>query len=153
MRAATTSPTPCWRFSTPTRRRRLLGWRASLDARRAPRRNLSSRWQRRLVLVAVALPVPLFRTFTYEVSDEDAPRARPGMRAVVRVRNRSEIGVILGPGVLPPGVAAKPVTALPDSEPVVAEPLLEVCRWMSSYYAAPLGIAVRTALPALLLAE
>ena len=48
------------------------------------------------VLVSVALPLPLFRNFTYEVDDADADRARPGMRAVVPFRNRREIGVIVG---------------------------------------------------------
>lgn len=105
------------------------------------------------MLVAVALPVPLFRTFTYEVDAADAARALPGMRAVVRVRNRSEIGVIIGPGELPAGVSAKKVLALPDHEPVIGPSLVAVGRWMSSYYAAPPGITLRTMLPALLLAE
>ena len=47
------------------------------------------------VLVSVALPVPLFHTFTYEVPPELADRARPGMRVVVPFRNRREIGVIV----------------------------------------------------------
>ena len=105
------------------------------------------------MLVAVALPVPLFRTLTSEVDDVDAARAQPGMRALVRVRNRNALGVIVGPGELPPGIAAKPVLALPDAAPVMSATLLAVCRWMSSYYAAPPGIALRTALPAMLLAE
>ena len=54
------------------------------------------------MLVSVALPLPLFRTFTYEVSDDDATRAQPGARVVVPVRNRRELGIINvgGPGVV-----------------------------------------------------
>lgn len=101
------------------------------------------------MLVSVALPVPLFRTFTYEVDDTQAARARAGMRAVVPFRNRREVGVILGPSdTLPSGIKAKPVVALPDLEPVLEEPLLALCRWMSDYYVVPLGLTIRSVLPA-----
>jgi primosomal protein N' (replication factor Y) len=102
------------------------------------------------MLVAVALPLPLFRTFTYEVDDAEAHRARAGMRAVVPFRNRKEIGVIVGPSELPDGVTPKRVHALPDSEPVVSEGILSLCAWMAEYYIVPLGVALRTALPAAL---
>ena len=102
------------------------------------------------MLVAVALPLPLFRTFTYEVDDAEAHRARPGMRAVVPFRNRKEIGVIVGGSELPEGVTPKRVHALPDSEPVVSEGILSLCAWMAEYYIVPLGVALRTALPAAL---
>src|ERR1700744_6430874 len=102
------------------------------------------------MLVAVALPLPLFRTFTYQVDDADAARARPGMRAVVPFRNRKEIGVILGVSELPEGITPKRVASLPDSEPVLSEAMLALCRWMAEYYVVPLGVAIRTALPAAL---
>jgi primosomal protein N' (replication factor Y) (superfamily II helicase) len=103
------------------------------------------------VLVSVALPVPLFRTFTYDVDDAHADRARAGMRAVVPFRNRREVGVIVGPGEPPPsGVTAKAVLVLPDADPVLAAPLLDLCRWMSDYYVVPIGLAIRSVLPAAL---
>src|SRR5512135_2209191 len=48
------------------------------------------------MLVSVALPLPLFRTFTYEVDDGQAGRARVGMRAVVPFHGRRDVGVIVG---------------------------------------------------------
>src|SRR5262249_22640635 len=42
------------------------------------------------------------------------------------------------------------VTALPDTEPVLGDELLRLCRWMSEYYVVPLGVAIRTVLPAAL---
>jgi len=102
------------------------------------------------MLVAVALPLPLFRTFTYEVDDAEAQRARPGMRAVVPFRNRREVGVIVGASGLPAGVTPKRVHSLPDDAPVVSEEILALCQWMAEYYVVPLGIALRTALPAAL---
>jgi primosomal protein N' (replication factor Y) len=102
------------------------------------------------VFVSIALPVPLFRTFTYEIDDADAERARPGMRAVVPFRTRREIGVIIGETEAPSGVTAKRVHALPDTEPVLSASMLALCRWIAEYYVVPLGIAIRTALPAAL---
>src|SRR5438132_248214 len=102
------------------------------------------------MLVSVALPLPLFRTFTYKVDDADAERARAGMRAVVPFRNRRQLGIIVGPSELPPKVTPKHVLALPDAEPVVDEAMLLLCRWIADYYIAPLGVVLRTALPAAL---
>lgn len=102
------------------------------------------------MLVDVALPLPLFRNFTYEVPDADAQRARVGMRAVVPFRNRKQIGVIVGVAEPREGLKAKPVDALPDAEPVMSGEMLALCRWLADYYVVPLGLAIRTALPAAL---
>ena len=99
------------------------------------------------MLVDVALPLPLFRTFTYTVPESEAHRARRGMRAVVPFRNRKEIGVIVSEGREQNGVIPKPVDSLPDAEPVIGASLLSLCEWMAEYYVVPLGIAIRTALP------
>ena len=72
------------------------------------------------------------------------------MRAVVPFRNRREIGVIVGAPEAAAGVTPKPVYALPDTEPVLSLDMLALCRWMSEYYIVPLGIAIRTTLPAAL---
>jgi primosomal protein N' (replication factor Y) len=102
------------------------------------------------VLVSIALPLPLFRNFTYEVDDAQRDRARVGMRAVVPFRNRREIGIIVAVDELAPGVVAKPVTALPDTEPVMNSDMIALCKFISDYYIVPLGLAIRTALPAAL---
>src|SRR3954462_7709190 len=94
----------------------------------------------------VALPVPLFRSFTYEVSDADAHRAQRGMRAVVPFRAKKLLGVILGPSEPRAGVTIKRVTALPDQTPVISDSLLKLADWMSRYYVTPIEIVVRTML-------
>jgi primosomal protein N' (replication factor Y) len=97
--------------------------------------------------VDVALPVPLFRSFTYEVSDADAGRAQRGMRAVVPFRARKLLGVILGPSEPRAGVKIKRVAGLPDQSPVISDSLIKLATWMSRYYVVPLGLVVRTMLP------
>ncbi len=102
------------------------------------------------MLVSVALPVPLFTTFTYEVPPELADRARPGMRVVVPFRNRRAMGVIVEANVAPGTVAAKRVESIPDAAPVMSVEMLALCAWIAEYYVAPVGVVIRSALPAVL---
>jgi primosomal protein N' (replication factor Y) len=97
--------------------------------------------------IDVALPVPLFRSFTYEVDDAQAHRAQRGMRAVVPFRAKKLLGVILGPGQPRDGVKIKRVLGLPDAKPVIADSLIALGDWMSRYYVVPPGIVLRTMLP------
>jgi primosomal protein N' (replication factor Y) len=48
------------------------------------------------VLAEVALPLPLFTTFSYRVADGLANAVVPGTRVVVPIRNRKEIGICVG---------------------------------------------------------
>ena len=102
------------------------------------------------MLVSVALPVPLFTTFTYDVPAALADRARPGMRVVVPFRNRRAMGVIVETNVSAGKVAAKYAEAIPDTAPVMSAELLALCAWIAEYYVAPIGVVVRSALPAVL---
>src|SRR5918999_1357372 len=102
------------------------------------------------LLVDVALPVPLFRTFTYEVNGDTAHPVAAGSRVVVPFRQRREIGIVVGEGKPRAGVAPKQVLEVPDAEPVIGAPMLALCRWLAEYYVAPIGVALRCALPAAL---
>jgi len=102
------------------------------------------------VLVDVALPVPLFRTFTYRVPDGLTGSVTPGSRVVVPFRNRKELGLVVGIAEPRDGMKLKDVVEAPDTAPVMDAPLLELCRWIADYYIVPLGIALRSALPAAL---
>ena len=97
--------------------------------------------------VEVALPVPVPRTFTYEV---EAGLARPGLRVRVPFAGRRLIGWITGPGRAGPPREIRAVERVLDPEPAFDEPMLRLCRWISAYYLAPLGVVLRTALPAVL---
>src|SRR5918992_5017378 len=101
-------------------------------------------------LVEVALPVPLFRTFTYEVNGEAGHAVTAGSRVVVPFRQRREIGIVVGEGKPRDGIHPKRVLEVPDPEPVIGAPLLGLCRWLAEYYVTPLGVAIRCALPAAL---
>ncbi|MDP2957232.1 MAG: primosomal protein N', partial [Longimicrobiales bacterium] len=99
------------------------------------------------VRVEVALPLPIYRTFTYRV---DGPPPPLGARVLVPFRREERIGWVVGPG--EPGVieGLRPVLDVLDDVPTVSADVLSLCRWMADYYVTPLGIALRSALPAVL---
>ncbi|HKW12425.1 MAG TPA: primosomal protein N' [Gemmatimonadaceae bacterium] len=101
------------------------------------------------MLVDVALPLPLFRTFTYAVEGRGEP-LDAGMRVLVPFRNRKEIGIVVGAGSVREGITPKPIVAIPDDAPVLDAAMLALCRWISQYYIVPLGVALKCALPAAL---
>ena len=99
-------------------------------------------------LVDVALPVPLFRTFSYAVDRDFEHAIQVGSRVVVPWRNGSEVGVVVRVDVaVRDGVKYKAIAEVPDAEPVLSPALLATCQWISDYYVAPLGITMRSALP------
>jgi primosomal protein N' (replication factor Y) len=101
--------------------------------------------------VEVALPLPLFQTFTYAVEEGLANPVVVGSRVVVPLRNGKEVGIVVGLSDASP-LKRKPKAVIesPDAEPAVGPSLLELCRWMADYYIVPLGVTLRTALPAAL---
>jgi len=99
--------------------------------------------------VEVALPVPLDRPFTYSVPL--GVRLEAGMRVLVPWGSRQLVGVVMGVHsdvpVLAAGQKIKPVSRVLDAAPVLDAAVLALTRWTASYYHAPLGEAVRCALP------
>jgi primosomal protein N' (replication factor Y) len=101
------------------------------------------------MFVDVALPLPLFQTFTYRVEGEPRRPIAAGSRLVVPLRNKRAIGICLGEAPPPPaGVRTKAVIDVPDPLPALGAPMLALGRWISEYYIVPLGIVLRSMLPA-----
>ena len=99
--------------------------------------------------VAVVLPVPVSRPYIYAVPSELAARVVPGARVVVPLRRKRVIGIVTeAVSRLPSaGVDIKPIAAAPDDDPALSPALLELGRWLSDYYGAPLGLSLRALLP------
>ncbi|MDQ3696962.1 MAG: primosomal protein N' [Gemmatimonadota bacterium] len=100
--------------------------------------------------VEVALPLPLFQSFTYAVDGEVAARVAAGSRVVVPFRAKREIGICLGPAAPPAAMRVRAVLEAPDAGPVLSAEMLTLCRWIADYYVVPLGVVLRSALPAAL---
>jgi primosomal protein N' (replication factor Y) (superfamily II helicase) len=100
--------------------------------------------------VSVALPLPLFQTFTYSVPEGAEHPPAPGARVLVPVRGRRAIGIVLGPA-SGEGIAhPKDILDVPDAEPAVPAELLSLAAWIAEYYVAPIGLVLRAMLPSAL---
>jgi primosomal protein N' (replication factor Y) len=95
----------------------------------------------------VVLPVPVSRAYTYQIPDALADRVQPGARVIVPVRRRRAVGVVTAVDAPPPAAVAKSLASAPDAEPALSPALLDLGRWISDYYGAPLGLALRAILP------
>ena len=101
--------------------------------------------------VSVAIPAPLYGTYVYTVNGQHSARVAPGSRVVVSVRGRQLLGVVteVDPP-LNPDRKYRAILDAPDEQPSLTPALLAVCAWIARYYAAPPGVVLRAALPALL---
>jgi primosomal protein N' (replication factor Y) len=94
----------------------------------------------------VALPVPLDRTFTYAVREDQHPQR--GARVIVPFRNEKLIGVVTAlDSKAPPDFEVRFLEAVLDDEPLLSDQLLTLAEWMAQYYLAPLGEVLRGMLP------
>ena len=97
--------------------------------------------------VDLAMPVPLDGAFTYAIPA--GMELRLGMAVRAPWGSRTLIGVVVGLRDAPPdGIAVREIGELAEPEPVLDRALLELVRWSSIYYQAPLGEVMRCALPA-----
>ena len=102
-------------------------------------------------LIEVALPLPLFQTFTYLADDSLDNAVTVGSRVVVPFRQRRQIGICVRVGAeRKEGTRIKRVLEAPDPDPVIAPDLVSLCDWIAEYYVTPPGVALRLALPVLL---
>jgi len=98
-------------------------------------------------VVEVALPLPLYATFSYRVGEPWAVPPR-GARVEVPFGNRKAVGVVTRSGIAPPAsVELKDVSDVVDEAPLVEPPLLDLAAWMADYYLAPPGECYRLVLP------
>lgn len=96
----------------------------------------------------VAVPVPLPEALTYEVPEDLMDLAVPGVRVRVSVGRRRLQGVVMErTAEAPEGISLKPLLDVLDREPVLPEELLELARFVSDYYLAPVGETVRALIP------
>jgi primosomal protein N' (replication factor Y) (superfamily II helicase) len=96
----------------------------------------------------VALPVPLRSTFTYSVPASLDGEPLVGRRVVVPFGRRTMIGVGLSESDHPPDLLRiKEIAEVMDSVPALPPTLIELGRWISRYYVAPIGETFRAMSP------
>ena len=95
----------------------------------------------------VALPLPVRTSFTYRIPEPLEESTVTGARVVVPFRNRAMLGVVLGRGESADGASLKNVAEVVDPLPALSPPLIELGRWISNYYLAPIGETFGAMLP------
>jgi len=83
--------------------------------------------------------------FTYRIPPE-LGEALPGRRVVVPLGRRTETGVVLGPGLETTGELRSALRLL-DEAPLLTAEVIALVRWAAAHYLAPLGPALKAALP------
>ncbi|WP_461519759.1 primosomal protein N' [Porticoccus sp.] len=103
-------------------------------------------------ILRVAVPSPLRRLFDYLWPADLGPLPAPGCRVLVPFGRRKVVGMVVEVTDHSDFHLSKlkPVTQLLDSQPLLPEPMLQLCKWAAGYYQHPIGDALGTALPALL---
>ncbi|HEX9573336.1 MAG TPA: primosomal protein N' [Myxococcales bacterium] len=92
----------------------------------------------------MALPVPANGgVFTYRLPEG---AVEPGRRVLVPLGRRTATGVVLGPARSVRG-ELRDVLRVLDEQPLLPPDVLQLVRWAAAHYLAPLGLAVRVALP------
>lgn len=100
----------------------------------------------------VALPVPLDAPLTYRIPPAWAAFTAPGCRVRVRLGKRELVGVVVEIlDRLPPhleAVGLRDLLETVDGQPLLSPALLELCRFLSEYYLAPIGDSILFICPA-----
>ena len=95
--------------------------------------------------VQVAVPLPVYGTFTYETPQP----LEVGVPVVVPFGSRQVNGWVIGEGSPPiQGIVLKPLERILSEDPDFDAQQLQFFEWIASYYLSPLGEVIATAVPA-----
>lgn len=98
-------------------------------------------------IAEVAIGQRVDKLFHYAVPLRLAASLHPGHRVVVPFGKGRRVGFVVAL-VREAGVPVlKEIESAPDEQAVVSEDLLDLARWVADYYAAPLGLVLKTILP------
>ncbi len=99
------------------------------------------------VYVDLAIPDTVDKLFTYAVPLELQDAVKPGIRVTAPFGKRPRVGFVVTTSTRPPAVSGiKMIQDVLDTEPLISEQLLNLTKWMSEYYFAPLGDVLKASL-------
>ena len=108
-----------------------------------------------LHFIDIILPIPIQKTFTYSVTEEEANFLQKGMRVAVSFgKSKMYTGLVFNIHTNPPTLyEAKEIHQILDETPLVTARQLEHWQWISNYYMCALGEVYRASLPSAFLLE
>ena len=105
--------------------------------------------------IDVILPIPIQRTFTYSITEDEADFLKKGMRVAVSFgKSKMYTGLVLNIHTNAPTLyEAKEIHQILDEIPLVNEKQLQHWQWIANYYMCSLGDVYRASLPSAFLLE
>ena len=97
--------------------------------------------------VHVALPVPVFKAFTYAVPEQFGGMVHRGIRVTVPFGKRTVTGVVIDEADHCDIADVRQIIDVLDDGPLFSEEMLRFAEWMTEYYVSPVGETLRTMLP------
>ena len=97
--------------------------------------------------IEVAVPVPVFNTFTYKIDNNLTDIVSVGKRVLVPFGQRIITGYILGPSKKETRKNIKLILDILDDKPLFPDSMLPFLRWIADYYIYPIGEVIKHALP------
>lgn len=102
-------------------------------------------------IASVRVDVAVNKSFDYLIPAEWSQPLSVGSRVKVPFGNRTVLGTVLEikPHQSDSSIQLKPVIETIGTQAVVSPPLMQLARWMASYYLAPLDMVLRTIAPSI----
>jgi primosomal protein N' (replication factor Y) len=97
--------------------------------------------------VRVIIDRAIHREFDYLVPEPLADRVEVGSRVRVPFRDKSALATVLAMLEESDARGIRPVEAIVGDGPILSKELLELAKWMSSYYCCPVETVIRSLLP------
>ena len=95
----------------------------------------------------IALPIPVFQSYTYEIPEPFQKIISLGFRVIVPLGRRKMTGYVVGVKNQCDRQDLKPIHDLIDNEPIFSAELIKLARWIADYYICPLGEVLKAMLP------
>jgi primosomal protein N' (replication factor Y) len=103
--------------------------------------------EHRMRYVRVIVDRAIHRELDYSVPETLAERVGVGSRLRVPFRDRSALATVVAILDHSDAKGIRPIEALIGEAPILSEPLLELARWIGSYYCCPMETVMRSVLP------
>lgn len=102
-----------------------------------------------LFRIRVAVPVPIYDCFDYEVTEQQYQHVMAGIRVVVSFGRQRCVGIVISkvPIDEPCLFKLKPIESILDHEALIDPLTMKLLTWAAKYYFAPLGEVIQSALP------
>jgi len=95
----------------------------------------------------IALPIPVFQNYTYEIPEMMSLIIKTGFRVLVPVGKRKMTGYVINIKAKCNRSDLKPIHDLIDKSPAISNELMRLAKWISDYYICPLGEVIKAMLP------